>query len=80
MPRARKTEDMSLPTINKWLQIYLVEVGKKIDDGTLPEATGRQIARGLKHSIKYLDKSYQDFKAAERASFRNELEAAKSRF
>lgn len=80
MPYKRKTEDMSLPTINRWLRIYLVEVVEKTKSGYLDEEYGRRTIKGLKYAIKALDDSLENYRREsrkeKREAFNKEYEEA----
>ena len=76
MPRKRKTQDMSPPTILRWLKIYLVEAVRMTKSGELYPDEGKRVVKGLRYSIKGLEDSYAHFKADQRAIDKTEYEEA----
>lgn len=70
MPRKRKTEDMSIPTILNWLKIYHTELVKKTQNGEIFEEPGKRSVKGLRYTIKALEDSYSQYKRESQAARR----------
>ena len=79
MPRSRKTEDMSPPTMLRWLKVYLTEVVKMIEEDRIYREEGLKVAKGLRYSIRALEISATKYKRARQVAREDEYKDAAKR-
>lgn len=67
MPRSR-TKTPSVPTMLNWQKVYLTQMKDMVERGAIQPDRGRQVAKGLKYTIKALEGSVADYKSERRKS------------
>jgi hypothetical protein len=73
MPRQRNLANPSIPTIRKWLEVYLTAIDQAVTDGRCGEENGRKACVSLADAIQSLEdeqRSYRVAQAVERRTVR----------
>jgi hypothetical protein len=75
-----QTTQPSVPTLTKWLKLYYTWIPQMIEEERIQEKWGREVAKGLKHSITALENSKKQWMREKRITAEENYNGAKQYF